>query len=74
MNNRSLNLLLIGLLCGMIIGAILSIKTNNRYYRKILIEYKVVYYDILTGKFTLADKTNSFYFIKVRDCVKTNNK
>lgn len=57
----------------MIIGAILFIQKNTRYYRKILIEHKVAYYDISTGKFTLADKTNSFYFIKVWDCIKTND-
>ena len=67
MNNQTLNLLLIGVLCGMVTGAIISIKTSNRYYRKILIEHKVAYYDILTGKFTIVDKTNNFYFIKVNE-------
>ena len=71
MNEKGPNWLIVGLLCGMLIGAtILYIQMS--YYRQILIEHKVAYYDISTGKFTLADKTNSFYFIKVRDCVKTN--
>mgnify|MGYP001566158373 FL=1 len=63
---------IIPFLIGFILGAILMIFFMSDYFHKILIEHKVAYYDISTGKFTLADKTNSFYFIKVRDCVKTN--
>ena len=64
---------IISFLIGFILGAILMIFFMSDYFHKILIEHKVAYYDISTGKFTLADKTNSFYFIKVRGCVKTNS-
>ena len=73
MNNQTPNWLIIGLLCGMVVGGIFGIQISERQHRKILIEHKIGYYDISTGKFTIADKTNSFYFIKIRDCVKTNN-
>ena len=62
---------------GLIIGAIFSCivvnEINNDFYRKKLIEYSCAFYDPTTGAFTYANKTNNYYFIKIRECVKSNN-